>query len=154
MLAIALYAQRKVHEAGRVITTAIQHAQPEAFIRPFLDLSVRSAPVLLLVLHTGRLGSEARLFIQGILNEVENTNSAPRPQSAGYVELLPATATVSLREQEVLRLVGSGLSNREIAAQISISVSTVKTHLENIYRKLGVNNRTQATAKARALHLV
>ena len=63
-------------------------------------------------------------------------------------------ATYNPREQDILRSVSVGLSNQEIAAQCSISISTVKTHLENIYRKLGVGNRTQAIARARALELI
>jgi ATP/maltotriose-dependent transcriptional regulator MalT len=63
-------------------------------------------------------------------------------------------ASISPREQEVLQLLSAGLSNREIAAKLSISVSTAKTHLENIYRKLGVNSRTQAVAQAHALKLL
>jgi len=53
----------------------------------------------------------------------------------------------------VLRLVSMGLSNHEIAAQLSFAESTVKSHLKNIYRKLAVNSRTRAIAQARALKL-
>jgi ATP/maltotriose-dependent transcriptional regulator MalT len=52
-------------------------------------------------------------------------------------------------EAAVLGLVDSGLSNREIAATLSISVGTVKCHLHRVYEKLQVRNRTQAAHKAR-----
>jgi LuxR family maltose regulon positive regulatory protein len=52
-------------------------------------------------------------------------------------------------EADVLGLVDSGLSNREIAATLSISVGTVKCHLHRVYEKLQVRNRMQATHKAR-----
>ena len=52
-------------------------------------------------------------------------------------------------EAVVLGLVDSGLSNREIAATLSISVGTVKCHLHRVYEKLQVRNRMQATHKAR-----
>ena len=55
------------------------------------------------------------------------------------------------RELDVLRLVAEGLSRQEIAARLVLSLSTVKTHVRNIYSKLGVNNKMQAVAKARAL---
>src|SRR5438270_6377896 len=52
-------------------------------------------------------------------------------------------------EADVLGLVDNGLSNREIAATLSISVGTVKCHLHRVYEKLQVRNRMQATHKAR-----
>ena len=52
-------------------------------------------------------------------------------------------------EAAVLGLVDSGLSNREIATTLSISVGTVKCHLHRVYEKLQVRNRMQATDKAR-----
>jgi LuxR family maltose regulon positive regulatory protein len=63
-------------------------------------------------------------------------------------------ASISPREQEILQSLSIGLSNQEIAVKYSISASTVKTHLENIYHKIGVNSRTQAIAQAQALGLV
>lgn len=50
---------------------------------------------------------------------------------------------LSLREEEVLRLLAAGCSNQEIAKQLYISPNTVKTHIKNIYAKMGVNNRLQ-----------
>jgi DNA-binding NarL/FixJ family response regulator len=60
----------------------------------------------------------------------------------------PARETVSQRELEVLQLVASGSSNREVAEQLFISEATVKTHLLHIYDKLGVNDRAAAVAAA------
>jgi ATP/maltotriose-dependent transcriptional regulator MalT len=61
---------------------------------------------------------------------------------------------LSERELEVLTLLVSGRSNADIARDLVISVGTVKTHTNNIYRKLGARNRAEALAKARRLHLV
>ena len=58
------------------------------------------------------------------------------------------TATLSEREQEVLDALSEGLSNKEIAARLFISVPTVRFHLKNIYAKLHVNSRTEAVLKA------
>jgi LuxR family maltose regulon positive regulatory protein len=61
---------------------------------------------------------------------------------------------LSDRELEVLRLAADGLSNREIAGQLCLAQSTVKSHLNTIFRKLDAKNRTQAVAQARQLGLL
>jgi LuxR family maltose regulon positive regulatory protein len=61
---------------------------------------------------------------------------------------------LSNRELEILRLIDQGLSNSEIAAKLVLSAGTVKVHAHNIFNKLGVNSRTQAANKARALGLL
>jgi DNA-binding NarL/FixJ family response regulator len=55
---------------------------------------------------------------------------------------------LSVRELEVLRLIKKGKTNREIAQLLNISFNTVKTHVDNIFGKLNVKNRTQAAMKA------
>lgn len=64
------------------------------------------------------------------------------------------TETLSSREIELLQLINQGLSNQELAAHLVVSLNTIKTHLKNIFRKLEVNSRTQAVAKARLLQLI
>lgn len=61
---------------------------------------------------------------------------------------------LSDRELEVLELLATGLSNKEIAEKLFVSVNTVKTHLKKVYEKLEVNRRTQAVEKAKSLNLI
>jgi DNA-binding NarL/FixJ family response regulator len=63
-------------------------------------------------------------------------------------------AELSGREREVLQLVAEGLSNRGIARRLVVSEATVKTHLNHVFGKLGVDSRTAAVAAARAAGLI
>lgn len=61
---------------------------------------------------------------------------------------------MSEREREVLQLVAAGKTNRQVATELFVSVGTVKTHVNNVYRKLEAHSRTQAVARARELGLL
>lgn len=66
----------------------------------------------------------------------------------GRAETRPDPCPLSRRELDILRLAAKGLSGREIADVLHLSVKTVESHLQHIYRKLGVRNRVAAVAIA------
>lgn len=68
------------------------------------------------------------------------------------IAALPA-APLSPREREVLQLLAEGLSNKQMARQLNVSENTVKTHLANVYGKLGVNKRVEAVVTAQRLQM-
>ena len=70
---------------------------------------------------------------------------------AGGAGLRPVRSTLTDREWEVLDLVAGGSSTEEIARTLVLSTETVRSHLKNLYRKLGVRSRDQAAEAARRL---
>jgi LuxR family transcriptional regulator, maltose regulon positive regulatory protein len=86
-------------------------------------------------------GQAARYFVGG-------PEDAPAPQQIGLIE--PLTP----REIEILRLVARGASNPEIAEVLVISLGTVKIHLNHVFAKLGVRNRTEAVMRGRAAGII
>lgn len=66
----------------------------------------------------------------------------------------PLLEPLTEREQEVLHYIAQGMQNREIAEKLTVTLSTVKAHINHIYGKLGVSNRVQATTRARELRLL
>jgi LuxR family maltose regulon positive regulatory protein len=154
LLALALFKQHKLNQARQVLAEAVRLAAPERFIRPFLSQGPTLAPLLTLVLHTENFTVQCQEFVKEILSLLAQTEDTFRPLSEKELNALFTAASITDREHEVLELVHEGLSNRKIAAQLCISPSTVKTHLSNIYEKLGVNSRVQAVSEAQALKLI
>lgn len=106
-----------------------------------------------------RLGEEVyqAAWERGGRRDVESTVrslvGAP-PETPPSPDSQPLLEPLSERELEVLGLIAEGLSNREIAERLVLSVGTVKVHTRNIYGKLGVSSRTQAVAQADRLGLL
>ncbi|MEK3832997.1 helix-turn-helix transcriptional regulator [Paenibacillus sp. FSL R7-0128] len=89
---------------------------------------------------------------------LQSSGETPGSQTEQTEALLPLPALLdeplTERELEVLTLLAAGLSNKEIADQLIIAISTVKVHVKNIFAKLKVNRRTKAIAQAQELKLL
>ena len=86
--------------------------------------------------------------LPSLLEQVEAAlGSRPRSRARTAAPLTP-------RELAVLRLLPTQLSTREIGRELSVSVTTVRSHVQAIYRKLGVPSRADAVTQARELHLL
>jgi LuxR family maltose regulon positive regulatory protein len=134
----------RVHDnAVYFIEDALKLAKPEGFMRIFIDLGGDLIPYLQ---EAARCGVEPG-YVGQILNAIQN-NAAGENLESKLAEPL------SERELEVLRLIVAGLSNRQIAQDLVISLGTAKTHIHNIYGKLEAKNRAQAIARAQEIELV
>ena len=92
----------------------------------------------------------SRAYVETLLAAFGNREVQRRDQQAMTVTQEPITP----RELQVLRLLADGASNAELARELVVEQSTIKTHLLHLYTKLDVHNRTQAVARARALLLL
>ena len=142
--ALAFQALEDDGRALSVLERALSLAGPEGYVRTFVDEGEPMARLLRRALHDDILPEHASQLLVAL---GESSQAAP-PEAQVFPE--PLTD----REVEVLRLIAGGLSNREIALELVVAVSTVKTHINHIYRKLDVKNRTQAVARARTLGLL
>ena len=154
LLALAYWGQDKSRQALGELSAAVRFAEPEGITRPFLDCGPRLIPLLTFAARDGSLSATQRRFVEGVLNELRAAApDAPLPAAAD-LDRRAAAATISPREQELLQVLAEGLTNREIATRLVLEESTIRTHLRNIYRKLGVNSRLQAIQRAREIGLL
>jgi LuxR family maltose regulon positive regulatory protein len=123
---------------------ALRLAEPEGYIRLFADLGLP----MLRVLQEAHARSVLPAYVDTLLAAFATDSDLAGPVPTALPE--PLTA----REQDVLELMAAGLTNREIADSLVVSPETVKKHASSIYGKLGVSNRTEATARARELRLL
>jgi LuxR family maltose regulon positive regulatory protein len=151
--ALALQAQGKLTEALAALQRALLLAEPEGYLRIFVDEGKPMAELLSRLnasFDGGTLaGQVLKEYVQKLLGRFGMRVGI---QVTNPTVLL--AEPLSDRELEVLRLVAAGLTNQEIADQLLIALGTAKRHTINIYGKLGVSNRIQAVAKARELNLL
>lgn len=123
------------------VVRAMELAAPENYRTAFLEDGLHLLPLL------QQARSSAPAFVDELLFVLKGADH-PTLQTAELID--PLTE----REQEVLRLVSRGLSNREIADYLVVSLGTIKKHLNNIFGKLHVESRTQAIIKGREIGLI
>jgi LuxR family maltose regulon positive regulatory protein len=130
-------------------------AEPGRLVRTFVDCG----PVLVPLLETLRDQSQLPSTIQMLLRAFKGAAAAEEAgpaskQAAEGVALMRLRSALTNREMDVLLLLEQRLSNQEIADRLFIETYTVKKHLQNIYHKLGVDNRRSAIAYARHVGLL
>ena len=140
LLAAAYHRLDQVAESKVALSRALTLAAPGGSKLPFLE-----AGQIMLEMLSGIPSDEPnRLFLLSIKKDLERSESRSTPSRNPQVPEEPLTN----RELDILVLVAERLRNKEIAARLFVSSETVKTHLKNVYRKLGVSNRSEARERA------
>jgi LuxR family maltose regulon positive regulatory protein len=119
---------------------------------PILDEGTEIGPLLMAFQETAKRAVNFRELTPYLANLIEawrsRYESEPRQtSSSATAELLSA------RESTILKLIAKGLSNKEIARDLTIAPETVKTHVKRIFAKLNVERRAQAVSRAQSLGL-
>ncbi|MDQ0954602.1 LuxR family maltose regulon positive regulatory protein [Streptomyces phaeochromogenes] len=129
----------------RLVAHALHEARRERLRRPFLEAGPWIRPLLGTVPLRG--------LAAGWLTPGPPPCDAPRARP-GDQPPAPVVEELSGREHDVLERLAQMMSTEEIAADLYVSVNTVKTHLKSVYRKLAVNRRHDAVHRARELRLL
>jgi LuxR family maltose regulon positive regulatory protein len=141
--ALARHARGDLAGAIASLDRVVALAEPEGYIRVFIDEGPRMAALLKLATKQRNAPSYVRRLLAAVVT-AEGAAAVAQP----LIEPL------SERELEVLRLLESDLGGPDIARELVVSLSTVRTHTQNIYAKLGVNSRRAAIRRAAELDLL
>jgi len=148
--ALAYQANGEKDRALTLLEKALAIAEPEGFIRIIVEEGSPMARLLYEALSRQISPEYVQRLLRAFSVEEPEEADISQPQGSDSEQIEP----LSEREIEVLQLIAEGLSNQEISTKLYLALNTVKAHTRNIYGKLGVNNRTQAGARARALGII
>ena len=155
LLALVCHKQRDETAALQNLQTALDLAEPGNWIRTFVDLGMEMKDLLdcLIQQQTGQT------YAQHVLKacQAEHSKKASLELDATTKAQIsePSPNTVlTRREIEILPLLAEGLSNKEIAARLHVAPLTVKTHLQNIYKKLNAKNRIETLKISREVGII
>lgn len=151
------YGRMRDHQSQsrQTLVQALTLARPEGYQRLFLDEGQEMAAALQAVLSETRaepLASYSRTLLYAFARQQaeQHTSNSNSVSPAPVMPFEPLSA----QERRVLRLLAAGCSNPEIARELVVSINTVKTQTQSIYRKLNVNSRKEAREVAHQLNLL
>jgi LuxR family maltose regulon positive regulatory protein len=153
LILTAIAWQAKPAGLGSALTAleqALSLAEPGGYVRVFVDEGQPIQKLLALAVQKGIHPGYADRLLAAFDH---NSTLSPSPQ-AGQKHTPALIEPLTSREIEVLRLIVAGMTNKEIAQKLYISLRTVKYHTTSILNKLNVNNRAHAAARARELGLL
>ncbi|GAA3412293.1 LuxR C-terminal-related transcriptional regulator [Paenibacillus hodogayensis] len=129
------------------LETALQLAEPHGYIRSFVDEGAIMTELLSAYLKTRRANSAkgtSSVDLAYVRQLLQALQASPK-------QLIAIKALLTEQEIKILQLIADGLPNKGIALQLNITSETVKSHIKNVYRKLGVNTRVLALQRSKEL---
>jgi LuxR family maltose regulon positive regulatory protein len=148
--ALAHHLEGRSAQAIGALAEALSLAEPGGYIRIFLD---EGKPMAGLLRQAASRGI-APVYVSKLLAVLGGQESTEADGHPGPSWVQPFIEPLSERELEVLRLLATGRSNPEIADDLYIAVSTVRSHCKSIYSKLNVHRRWEAVQRAQELSLI
>jgi LuxR family maltose regulon positive regulatory protein len=153
LCSLALVKKGDTKKAEADLERALAIAEPEGYIRVFLD---EGQPMQMLIAqwlaHSGE--NALRDYAIRLLSQFDVELHSIKAAQAKTSPTGDLVEPLSQRELEVLHLMATGMTNQEIARQLVVARGTVKAHTASIYRKLDTANRTEAAARARQLGIL
>jgi ATP/maltotriose-dependent transcriptional regulator MalT len=125
------------------LSRALTLAEPEGYVRRFID----EGPAMAVLLEAAAKHGIALSYVYHLLAAFGTAEGRTPVQQ-------PLSEPLSDRERDVLRLLGTDLDGPDVARELMVSLSTLRTHTRNIYSKLGVNSRRAAVRRAEELQLL
>jgi LuxR family maltose regulon positive regulatory protein len=140
----ALEAAGSIAQATTILERALRLAEPGGYIRTFLDEGVRIQRVLSYLVSRGTTSA----YVYKLLSAFREDDRDVAQSGVSLADPL------SERELTVLHLLADGLSSPQIAKELIVAVSTVRTHIKHIYAKLDAHTSSEAVERARTLRLI
>ena len=154
--ALAHHMLHEVSQALAALCEAVRLAEPQGYIRSFVDEGPPMA-ALLSGLRKQQCKQGPTPYLDTLLAAFPQQSMRQECQlkrTGEHTKTQPLLDPLSEREMHVLQLMAQGASNQEIAQKLTIALDTVKRHVSHIFSKLGVNNRVQALRQARERDLL
>ena len=140
LITLAYHRLGQEEESQAALSQALALAAPGGSKLPFLEAGAAIQELLAAMPED----EPHHLYAQSLIKTLEHVDPPPRRPEVPQGLAEPLTN----RELDILALVSERLQNKQIAARLFVSAETVKTHLKNIYRKLGVSSRREAREAA------
>jgi LuxR family maltose regulon positive regulatory protein len=140
--ALACRLKRNATQAQRCLESALALAEPQGYVSPFLSASQPLDGLLRQLIAQDIRAAYAQKILQAL--------RVPSPDAA----FAPLREPLTERELQILRLLAAGLSSTEVAKELILAVSTVRSYIKTIHQKLDAHSRDEAIARGRQLDLL